>query len=400
MKHRKQRVGIWLIGACGGVGGTVALGLAALAKRLSGSTGLVTALPELEGIDWASPGDFVLGGHEIRSQTLVESVRHLHTESGVFSAAMIHSCTATLRKFQRNIVPGVLLGSPRAIEAIADSEAVTVVKCGAEAIEAIAADLVAFRKKNRLDHVIVVNVASTEPPLKAHPSHRSYTKLSKELVKKRGCVLPSSSLYALGAFAADCSCINFTPSAGSRIPAIEEYAAECDVLFGGRDGKTGETLLKSVLAPLFATRHLHLHSWVGHNVLGNRDGQVLSDPVVKASKLKSKDGLVGQIVGYKPQSRTSIEYVPSLNDWKVAWDFIHFEGFLGTKMNMQFVWTGSDSVLAAPLVIDLVRLTHHEFVNGRRGRMDHLGCFFKDPEGTTDHNYFNQWRRLTEHLLA
>ena len=132
--------------------------------------------------------------------------------------------------------------------------------------------------------------------------------------------------------------MNLTPSRGATMPALEELAVERQVPHAGQDAKTGETLLKSVLAPLFARRNLKVLSWVGHNILGNRDGQVLADPSNKMSKVRSKDALLAELLGYRPQSHVSIEYIESLDDWKTAWDHIHFEGFLGTKMTLQFTW--------------------------------------------------------------
>src|SRR5205085_11362329 len=105
-----------------------------------------------------------------------------------------------------------------------------------------------------------------------------------------------------------------------------------------------------------ALRQLRVLSWVGHNILGNRDGKVLSDPTNRASKLRSKDRVVADVLGYAPQTLTTIEYVESLDDWKTCWDHVHFEGFLGVRMTLQFTWQGCDSALAAPLVIDLARL--------------------------------------------
>lgn len=398
MKVKAKRFGIWMIGASGGIGATVALGLAALSRRLIKTTGLVTALAEFDSADLCDAGKLVVGGHEIRAQTLLESVRSIHAESKVIPREIIEKCAQALRRTQHNIRPGIILGAIRKIRSIADAACVRRADSPASAVRLVRNDLRAFRRQHRLDHVVVVNVASSEPPLKASPAHRSYSALAKAMNRKGSTVLPTSALYALGAFAADCSYVNFTPSAGVRIPAILEFAEQRDVLYMGRDGKTGETLLKSVLAPMFATRNLRLHSWIGHNVLGNRDGEILSDPAVKASKIRSKDRLVSRIVGYEPHTQTSIEYVPSLRDWKVAWDFIHFEGFLDTKMNVQFVWTGSDSMLAAPLIIDLVRLTALDYAAGRRGRMEHLACFFKDPQGVEEHEYFRQWQHLLEHV--
>src|SRR5439155_10790061 len=154
--------------------------------------------------------------------------------------------------------------------------------------------------------------------------------------------------------------------------------------YGGKDGKTGETLLKSVLAPMFANRNLRILSWVGHNIFGNRDGLVLDDPKNKESKIRTKDQVISQIVGYKPQTHTSIEYIESLDDWKTAWDHVHFRGFLGVKMTMQVTWQGCDSVLAAPLVIDLARLALDAKRRGLCGVQAQLSCFFKSPMGDAD----------------
>ncbi len=387
-----------MIGACGGIGSTVALGVAALKRKLTSPVGLVSGLPEFDRLGLVDPGDLVIGGHEVREASLVEAIRGMHLESQIISAEVIKACTPALRSMQKNIVPGIAYGVLPAVVKRGAMTRVRKVSSAEAAVAVVRDDLASFRRKNKLDHVIVVNISATEPPMKRHAAHASYAKLSKAMSKAGGSVLPNSALYALGAFSADCSYVNFTPSVGMDVPAVEEFAADRDVVYMGRDGKTGETLLKSVLAPMFAMRNLRLMSWVGHNVLGNSDGANLADPAVKVSKIKSKDQLVRRIVGYSPQTHTSIEYVPSLQDWKVAWDFIHFEGFLETKMNMQFVWTGSDSILAAPLVIDLARFAAWEYQSGRRGRMDHLACFFKDPDGSREHNLFTQWTRLMEHV--
>jgi myo-inositol-1-phosphate synthase len=139
-------------------------------------------------------------------------------------------------------------------------------------------------------------------------------------------------------------------------------------------------------------------SWVGHNILGNRDGLVLNDPNNKATKLKSKDALLGELLGYRPQSHVSIEYIESLDDWKTAWDHIHFEGFLGTKMTLQFTWQGCDSLLAAPLVIDLARLALLAQRRGESGAMTALASFFKSPVGVAEHDLGKQFDMLVGYL--
>src|SRR5204862_8242724 len=158
--------------------------------------------------------------------------------------------------------------------------------------------------------------------------------------------------------------------------------------------KTVVTLLKSGLAPLSAARSLEVLSWVGYNIFGNLDGLVLDDPANKAAKIKSKDQLVGNILGYDPQTLVSSEYIKSLGDWKTAWDHIHFRGFLGTPLTLQFIWQGCDSLLAAPLVLDLIRFVELSHRRGEVGVLRHLASFFKRPLGGQEHDFSRQFLLL------
>ena len=151
---------------------------------------------------------------------------------------------------------------------------------------------------------------------------------------------------------------------------------------------------------MFALRNWRILSWVGHNILGNRDGQVLDDPDNKASKVRAKDQVITSILGYKPQTLVTIENIESLDDWKTAWDHIHFRGFLGTKMMMQFTWQGCDSLLAGPLVLDLARLALLAQRRGEAGCLRHLACFFKSPMGVEEHDFFKQFAMLAEYAEA
>jgi myo-inositol-1-phosphate synthase len=194
--------------------------------------------------------------------------------------------------------------------------------------------------------------------------------------------------------------VNFTPSLGASFPAAMNVAHENRTVVAGKDGKTGETLLKTVLAPMFAHRNLKVLSWVGHNIFGNRDAVVLNDPRNKESKVRTKDQVLTQILRYKPQTHVSIEYIESLDDWKTAWDHIHFQGFLGVKMTLQFTWQGCDSILAAPLVIDLARLALFAQRRGEVGMLRHLACFFKNPMGVEEHDFSKQWAMLEEYVAG
>lgn len=388
----QRRVGLWLIGAAGGVSCTTALGLSALARGLTSSTGVVTALPSLAGLDLDAPGTFVVGGHDIRKANFLSSVLEFHERANVFDTRTIQACAGDLEAWSENIRPGVVFRPNAAITALADRTDIRQAATPREAVAWIQADLKAFVAANELDQLVVVNAASTEPPFDPTDDHQTLEKLVKSL--DRGTPLPTSSLYAYAAIDAGFPYVNMTPSRGATLPAIDELALKRKVPTAGQDLKTGETLLKSVLAPLFARRNLRVLSWVGHNILGNRDGQVLADPENKASKVKSKDALLAELLGYKPQSLVSIEYVESLDDWKTAWDHIHFEGFLGTKMTLQFTWQGCDSLLAAPLVIDLVRLAFLAQRRGEAGPMPHTACFFKSPVGVAEHDFGKQFDLL------
>ena len=130
-------------------------------------------------------------------------------------------------------------------------------------------------------------------------------------------------------------------------------------------------------------------------MLGNLDGAALEDPDRKARKVANKDGVLQGILGDPgTHSGVSIDFVPSLHDWKTAMDFIHFEGFLGTKMQLQFTWQGSDSALAAPLVLDLARLALLAKERGEGGPLTAAAAFFKNPAGTDEHDLHRQMAEL------
>lgn len=375
-------IGIWFIGAWGGISTTVSVGLAALQKKLTDETGLVSSRPQFHGLDLAAWNNFVIGGHEIRTTTYAAEAKQLYKQSRVFDIDTLAQIQGTLAEFDKNIRPGTLINVGKTIESLASGEALK--QRGekpATALNRITADLVDFKKRHNLQQVIVVDVASTEPTPGSEIKQLDWSTLKKQIETADVSPVPASTIYAIAAMQSGCDFVNFTPSIGSDLPALEELAVEQKVLHTGRDGKTGETLLKSVLAPMFAARNLEVQSWVGHNIFGNMDGKVLDDPANKANKVRSKDHLLTEILGYKPNSLVSIEYIEDLADWKTAWDHIHFRGFLDTKMVMQFTWQGCDSILAAPLVLDLVRLTEREHRRGKSGVMRHLASFFKSPMG-------------------
>ena len=390
----RQRIGIWLIGARGGVAATATTGLIALRKGFIGNAGLVSQLPQFAALHLTDWKDFVIGGHEIRDVTLFDEAMNMHAVSNAIDANIIQKSKNELNAVDKNIRPGTIINVGPTIEKLASEAVRNIKETPRGAVERIQNDLREFVKANKLDHVVMVNVSSTEPTVDTTALPERWKELNQLLDKPSKCPLPASSLYAIAALDLGHSFINFTPSLGATPAAIQELALERKTRHMGYDGKTGETLIKSVLAPMFAKRNLQVMSWVGHNIFGNMDGKVLDDPINKKSKVTSKDRLLGQILGYAPQTLVSIEYIEDMGDWKTAWDHIHFRGFLGTPMTMQFIWQGCDSLLAAPLVLDLIRFTERAWRHGEVGILAFLSCFFKSPLGTTDHDFGRQFEVL------
>ncbi|MCI0684753.1 MAG: inositol-3-phosphate synthase, partial [Gemmataceae bacterium] len=393
-----RRVGIWLVGALGGVGSTAALGLVALRRNLIDTTSLVTATPLFDRLDLDGFDQFVLGGHDIRRGSLLQTARELHQRANVFDESTLSACAADLEAWTGNVRPGTIFGSGATISKLADLPEVDKVATPRAAVERVQSDLRDFQAKHKLDQVLVANVASTEAPCDLDERFASIAGFRAALDKKEP--IPASALYGWAALDLGFPYVNFTPSLGSSFPAALELAQERRTVVCGKDGKTGETLMKTVLAPMFAARNFHILSWVGHNIFGNRDGVVLDDPANKESKLRTKDQVVSSIVGYKPQTHVSIEYIQSLDDWKTAWNHIHYKGFLNTKMILQFIWQGCDSILAAPLLIDILRLTALSQRRGETGILKHLACFFKSPMGVDEHDFFKQMMMLEEYVRS
>ncbi len=183
----------------------------------------------------------------------------------------------------------------------------------------------------------------------------------------------------------------FTPSTGLHHPALD---TRYEVPVAGRDGKTGQTLLRSVLGPMFAQRSLAVRSWSGSNLLGGGDGAALADPDAAAVKNAGKERVLADTLGATPEGGVPIDDVPSMGDWKTAWDHIAFEGFLGTRMVLQTIWQGCDSALAAPLVLDLARLLARAHEVGLTGPLPELGFYFKDPDPGASSSLTEQYMAL------
>ena len=376
-------LGVWLVGVRGSVAVTTITGARAIAASLAPPTGMVTLSEPFTEAGLVPLEELVFGGHDVVETPLALRAARL-VDGGVIPPGLPEAVTEALAAVEADTRPGIgwheARTEPRA------------------AVDRAAADLREFRARHDLNRVVVINVASTEPPVDHDSAHDDPAALGRALARRRG-VLPPSSLYALAAIETGCAFVDFTPSTGARLPALETLAIEREVPLAGSDGKTGETMLKSALAPAFAERALRVRSWAGVNLLGGGDGNALADPDRARSKLASKGRCVEEILGYPVESPVRIERVGDLGEWKTAWDNVTFEGFLGVRMRMQFTWEGCDSALAAPLVLDLARLGGLALERGETGELPELAFFFKDPAGTDVHALHAQYRMLADWAL-
>ncbi|MFI1444486.1 inositol-3-phosphate synthase [Streptomyces fructofermentans] len=356
----RPRVGVWLIGARGSVATTAVAGCAAVTAGLHPPTGMVTETPDFADCGLPPLSALVFGGHDVVDCPLPKRAEAL-AAGGVLPPGLPSAVHAELAAADREIrIGGPLPGDTR------DED---------DLVESLASDLRDFVGRHGLARAVVVNVASTEPV-------------------PTGSALPASSLYAAAALRAGCPYVNFTPSAGLHHPSLATAAGSSGLPYAGRDGKTGQTLLRSVLGPMFAQRALAVRAWSGTNLLGGGDGAALADPAAAAAKNAGKERVLADTLGTVPEGEVHIDDVPALGDWKTAWDHIAFDGFLGTRMVLQTTWQGCDSALAAPLVLDLVRLVARAHEAGLSGPLGELGFYFKDPVGDGPAALGEQYARL------
>lgn len=366
MTSNEAKTGVWFVGARGSVATTAVVGALGVSHGLAPATGLVTELPDLAPGGLPDLAELVFGGHDVSSQSLPKKAEAL-AAGGVVPATVVGAVRAELEAVDAEVRPGHVSGE----------------ETPGEAVERLAGDIVGFRERHGLVRVVVVDVASTQPPVD-----------DPEQMTGVDAPLPVGAVYALAAFRAGAPFVSFTPSPCLRLPVVVVAAERSGLPYAGCDGKTGETLLKSALAPMFVMRALELRSWTSVNLLGGGDGETLADPEAARSKTVAKRSGLDAMVGRPVPGPMHIDQVEDLGEWKTAWDHVRFDGFLGTRMTLQFTWQGCDSALAAPLVLDLVRLMSAAHAAGRSGPQPELAFFFKDPVGGTEHRLSEQWRDL------
>ncbi|MFC1611345.1 inositol-3-phosphate synthase [Myxococcota bacterium] len=291
-------------------------------------------------------------------------------------------------------------------------EGVDNVKQGAnkwQLAEALREDIRRFKKENGCDRLVMVWCASTEAYRPLSEVHSSLKKFEQGLKKNDDNISPSQ-IYAWAALRERVPFANGAPNLTVDTPALWDLSREMRVPIAGKDFKTGQTLMKTILAPGFKARLLGLSGWFSTNILGNRDGEVLDDPESFKSKEVSKLGVLETIL-QKDQypdlygdlfHKVRINYYPPRGDNKEGWDNIDVFGWMGYPMQIKVDFLCRDSILAAPIVLDLALFLDFAARSGRRGIQEWLSFYFKSPQVAKtlypEHDLFIQQTKLKNTL--
>jgi myo-inositol-1-phosphate synthase len=276
-------------------------------------------------------------------------------------------------------------------------------------LEAIRDDIRAFRETHACDRLVMIWCGSTEIFIDLGPTHADLAAFDAAIDADDASIAPSM-LYAYAALLEGIPFANGAPNLTVDIPALRELASARSVPICGKDFKTGQTMVKTALAPMFKARMLGMEGWYSTNILGNRDGEVLDDPESFKSKEHSKLGVLDTIL--QPERYPGlygeidhvvrINYYPPRGDNKEGWDNIDFFGWLGYPMQMKVNLLCRDSILAAPLALDLVLLLDLAQRAGMGGIQEWLSFYFKSPQTAPglypEHDLFIQHTKLKNTL--
>jgi myo-inositol-1-phosphate synthase len=386
-----HRVGVLMVGVGGAVASTAAAGLERLRAGSNDRAGL--PLADITGAGLADYRDLHVAGWDLHGADLATAADQHRVVPPALIDGVRDGLAATRpwagignRSFCRNIEGGnTLPAMPHR-----------------QAVDRIRSDIRAWRDRTRLQSLVMINLASTE----SWPEDRSALadpgRFERALDRDDPSISPAM-LYAYSAIVEGIPYGNFTPSLAADTPALASIAEHCGVPVAGKDGKTGQTFLKTVLAPAFRDRALRVEGWFSTNILGNRDGFALHDPDSLRSKLRTKGSVLDDILGYAVEDHlVDIAYYRPRGDEKEAWDNIDISGFLGQRMQIKINFLGRDSILAAPMVIELARCLDLAARRGEAGIQEQLGLFFKAPSTRDGHRVEHavpeQYRNLMEWL--
>lgn len=395
-----RRVGLALVGLGGAVASTAVAGLELL--RLGGTAeglplaGLdVGGVPVEQATGLVPYHDLVVRGWDLDGSDLHKAAE----QHGVLDTRQLEAAGAALSA----LVPWPAAGDEDFCRNVSGGNVVLARGRRAQ-VDAIRADLRRFRTEEALDGLVLVNLASTERwPDLASPCLQTAAAFEAGLDADDPSITPAM-IYAYAAIVEGVGYGNFTPSLGADVPALVELAESRGVPVSGKDGKTGQTMMKTVLAPAFRSRALRVEGWYSTNILGNRDGLALDDPASLESKLATKAQALESVLGYPVEDHVvRIDYYRPRGDSKEAWDAIDLVGFLGQRMQIKVDFQCRDSILAAPLVIEIARLLDLAQQRGEGGVQRHLGWFFKAPmtaDGSTPEHALHRQETALLNWLA
>jgi len=354
------------------VGSLTQLGTIRLGKRFEHRSPKIKDFIPLAALD-----DLVFGGWDLYEANCFEAA--------LYARVLNREHLDSVGDFLKSIVPMKAAFDRRFVKNLDGTH----VKNGSglrDKLNQLKADIADFKEKNGVDRCVMIWCGSTEVHLKPQQIHSSIDSL-QEAIDRNDSSIPPSMLYAVAALESGVPFINGAPNLTLDIPAMIELANSAGLPITGKDFKTGQTLIKTILAPGLKSRMLGLEGWYSTNILGNRDGLVLDDADSFKTKEESKLSVLEYILQphlypilYKNYyHKVTINYYPPRGDNKEGWDCIDLFGWLGYPMQMKVDFQCRDSILAAPLILDLVLFIDLAQRAGMSGIQEWLSFYFKSP---------------------
>jgi myo-inositol-1-phosphate synthase len=377
------------------VGSLTQMGTIRLGKRTEGRSPKIRDFVKLAPLD-----HMVFGGWDIFPESSYEAA----AKAGVLDAEHL----AAVKPFLAKIKP-MPAAFDREYVKMLDGKHVKKGKTKYDIALQIKDDIAKFRKTHGCSRLVMLWCGSTEVFMRADAVHETAESLEEAMKQSHPAIAPSM-LYAWAAITSGIPYGNGAPNLTVDIPAMQELAQKHNVAIAGKDFKTGQTLLKTVLAPAFKARMLGLNGWFSTNILGNRDGEVLEDPGSFKTKEESKLGALEFILQphlypelYKKiHHKVRINYYPPRGDNKEGWDNIDIFGWLGYPMQIKVDFLCRDSILAAPIVLDLILFLDLAQRASMRGIQEWLSFYFKSPMTAPqlypEHDLFIQLMKLKNTL--
>jgi myo-inositol-1-phosphate synthase len=408
------KLGVLIVGLNGAVSTTFLAGVLSIRKKLAVPVGSITQMGTIrigkrsennfplikDFVPLADLNDFVFGGWDIRNENCYQSA--------LTAGVLKHEHITPVKKELEELKPMKGVFEQHYVKRL-HGDWVKEAEGKYEKMNMIREDIKDFRKKNKLNRLVMIWCASTEIFIPVNGVHHEQEKFENAIKNNHPDISPSM-LYAYAAIQEGVPFINGAPNLSCDVPALIELAKEKNVPIAGKDFKTGQTLVKTVIAPMLKAKMLGLRGWFSNNILGNRDGEVLDDPDSFKTKEESKLSVLDSILqpGLYPElysdyyHKVRINYYPPRGDDKEGWDNIDIFGWMNYPMQIKIDFLCKDSILAAPLVLDLVLFTDLAQRIGMSGIQEWLSFFFKSPIHETgavpEHDLFIQQMKMKNTL--